>query len=91
MNPEQFIPHESDGEYERLQHMGSFELSIGHGYLINEVRYAGGGYDSSMSGPLEGIAKCSLVFKLAPDSLSSSLLYNGQEQSLARYLFFFFQ
>lgn len=91
MEPWQFQPHASDGDYERLQHLGDFELSISHAYQHNECRYPGGGYESSLAGPVEGIAGCSLIFKVLPDAQAQSLLAQGQEQTLAKYIFYFFQ
>lgn len=91
MQPWQFQPHFSDGSYERLAHMGDFELDIEHAFQHTECWYPGGGYESALEGPLTGIARCNLVFKIAPDSQAQSILYNGGEQTLAKYLFFFFQ
>lgn len=91
MNPWQFQPHASDGPYERLAYMGDFELDIQHSYQHSEAHYPGGGYESALEGPPSGIARCNLVFKVAPDSQAQSILFQGGEQTLALYLFFFFQ
>jgi hypothetical protein len=95
MNEWQFQQHFSDGSgtYERLAFLGDFELDIEHGYQHTEAYYPGGSYESSLEGPLSGIAKCNLVFKVLPNSeMQSILLSNNQgEQTLALYLFEFFQ
>jgi hypothetical protein len=92
MQPWQFQSGSTaDGGYERLAYMGDFELDIEHSYQHSEAFYPGGGYESALEGPLSGLARANLVFKVVPDSQAQSILYNGREQTLAIYLFNFFQ
>lgn len=87
----QLEPHFSDGDYERLAHLGRFALRVRHDYQYSEAHYPGGGYDSSLEGPPTGIARATLVFRnVARDGGREKILRASEEQSLAWYLWEFF-
>lgn len=89
MNPWQFEPHESDGPYERLRFLGDFGLSIGKSFLHNSVEFPDR-TDHVLVGSTDGLDEVALTFKVLPDSQAQSLLVAGEEQSLCKYLYFFF-
>ena len=89
MNPWQFEPHASDGQYERLKFMGDFGLKFGHEYLHNSIEFPDR-RDHVLVGSTAGYDDVSLVFKVVPDSQAQSILVGDVEQTLCKYLYFFF-
>lgn len=89
MNPWQFEPHASDGQYERLRFLGDFGLSVGKSFLHNAIEFPDR-TDHVLVGRVDGLDDVALTFKVLPDSQAGSLLVNGQEQTLVRYLYQFF-
>lgn len=87
----QLQPQASDGDYERLRHLGHFGLKVSRSYQYSEAFYPGGGYESALEGPSEGIQRVSLVWKVVADSSAqASIIHQGNEQTLALYLWEFF-